>query len=125
MLFSKVGYFSITWHRWINFSGPAINPATQRLHLFKTLVAQPNSYIQGTDAGMTHGDNMGFRIQLLKGTRRDFSHRHALRPTDLRSGKFPRLTNIQQNRGGALGFQVRGQIAWGDFQVEHEIVLQV
>src|SRR3984885_6281408 len=119
MLFSKVGYFSITWHRWINFSGPAINPATQRLHLFKTLVAQPNSYIQGTDAGMTNGDNMGFRIQLLKRTRRDLSHRHALGPANLRSRKFPRLTHIQQNRVGLRGFEVRSERTGGNFQLEH------
>ena len=46
-------------------------------------------------------------------------------PADLRGRKLPRLTNIQQDRAGFLGFQVGGEIARGDFQVEHEIVLQV
>ncbi len=54
----------------VYFPGPAIDPATHRLHLLKTLVAHPCRDVQGTDTGMADGDDVRLRVQLLKGARR-------------------------------------------------------
>ncbi len=102
---------SIAGYSWVDFPGPAIDPATQRLHLLETLIAHPNGDIQGTDTGVADSDNVRLRVQFLKDTRGNFAHRHQFRPGDLCRRKLPRLANIQQDQAGFSGFKLGRDIA--------------
>src|SRR5580658_518083 len=69
---------------------------------------------------MADGDNMCLGIQLLKGARRDFPHRHGFGAGDLCGRKLPRLTNIQQDQAGFPRFELSRNRVSADFQVQHE-----
>src|ERR1017187_5512834 len=83
-------------NRRVNLARPAIDSSAQRLHVFKSLLPQPDRHIHRTHAVMANHHNAIFRIEFLVEARGNIAHRDMFTPGDVGGVELPRLTHIEQ-----------------------------
>ena len=85
----------VSWNAPVDFEGPALYPACQRLRTLDPLSAQPYGYVHAPHTMMTIADDVLVHIKRLK-IRRDRAHRDQLCAFNAAQLVFPRLATVKE-----------------------------